>query len=280
MANNKIRIETTHPGIEGMDDRIPPWDMKPRKFVITLYAILLSANLFYGFLSFLAISPPSLVWKLFFGFEAILLFFFLGVAFWITRIKYIAGLFAFLLGVCIFQQCMWAYVGSYNLSRVNETWTYVSVGICCLAVILSAFTLKSEKSQIYQIYSNLERLIELGFINPAKHEFVWSHALITYPRLGPYPDALPKLDKETGSKLTQPFMVIAGYANFIVALMIGLFSEAALVGVLVFCLFFITLLWGHGFWKMVLIYRINGKYKKRYGADLVLSANRLKRKHA
>jgi hypothetical protein len=87
-------------------------------------------------------------------------------------------------------------------------------------------------------------LIELGFINFAKNEFVWSHALMTYPRLGPYPGALPKLEKETGSILTRPFMVIAGYANFITALMIGLFSKAALVGVLLFCLFFITLIVG------------------------------------
>lgn len=269
--NNKFRIETTHLGIDGVDDRVPPWDMRPRKFVITLYAILLSANLFYGFLSFLAISPSSLVWNLFLGYAAILLFFFLGIAFWVTRLKFIAGLFAFLLGGCIFLQCVLAYLGSYNISKVNEVWAYVSVGACCLAAILSAFTLKAEKSQVYQIYSSLERLSELGFINPVKNEFVWSHALMTYPKLGPYPGALPKLDKETGSKLTQPFMVIAGYANLITALMIGLFSKAALVGVMVFCLFFITLLWGHGFWKMVLIYRINGKYKKRFGVDLMLS---------
>jgi hypothetical protein len=258
--------------MEGLDDRIPPWNLRPRKFVLTLCAILASTNLFYCLSVFLTDLAPSLALKLYLGYATILLLM-CGTTFWITRLRFIAAIFVFLLGVNIIQQCVLAYLSSYSLSRENTIWTYVSVGACCLAVALSVLTLRTEKSQVYKIYSSLEWLTDLGFIDPKRNRFVWSHSLMAYPTLGPYPRELPRLGKEGGSKysgLSGLFVAISGYANFISALLVGLLSSSALLGAQVFALFLISMLLGHGFWKMVLIARINGKYRKRYGADLIL----------
>lgn len=170
------------------DDRIPPLHWRPRKFIAFLGAILTLTNVFYSLSIFLIAPSSTLALTLYASYAAVSLLFLSSVVFWISRLKFVAAGFAFYLGASIVQLCIWAYVGSYNtLGRQSEMWTYISVGPCFLAAVLSAFTLRTAKSQVYQIYTSIERMIELGFIDPKKHEFVWSHALTTYPRFGRIP---------------------------------------------------------------------------------------------
>lgn len=186
-----------------------------------------------------------------------------------SRIKWVAIQLMILSGAINFHLVMLAYYFSKGLGAGD--YVYYSAGVCFLVFVLSAFTLQSSKRQTYQIYISLNRLIELGFIDPKKHELTWSHALLAYPSLGPYPREIPALS-EKELNMMGIFALIGVYGSIIGSVLVAILSDMAILGFLVFVLAFLSFGYGQGFWKTLFIFRIVGKYKKRYGEDLVLPA--------
>ena len=68
------------------------------------------------------------------------------------------------------------------------------------------------------------------------------------------------------------FALIGVYGSIIGSVLVAILSDMAILGFLVFVLAFLSFGYGQGFWKTLFIFRIVGKYKKRYGEDLVLPA--------